>query len=240
MNDTPTPSPTPTPKSAAIGYRLSVERGKTVARFALAAGMLLLVHAVLTVYHYKVAEIAWIPWRQLFDVDAENNLPTWFSGLLLGVTAFWVWLLADAKRAEHDRWALHWRVLAIGFFVMSLDEVAGLHESINTVSDVTWAIPGGILVMVIGLSYFPFLWSLPKATRNAFTLAGCLYVAGAVGVEMIGAPMVEDAMPYNLVTVAEEGLEMGGVIIFLSALLQSMARQCRGSDQVAVTVTITD
>ena len=210
-----------------------------VAGFALAAVMLLLVHAVLTVYHYQVAETEWIPWRQLFDVDAENNLPTWFSGLLLGVTAFWVWLLAGDKRAVGDRWALHWRVLAIVFFVMSLDEVAGLHETINTVSDVTWAIPGGIVSLLIGLSYFPFLWSLPKATRNAFVLAGCIFVGGSVGVEMIGAPMVEDAMPYNLVTVAEEGLEMGGVILFLSALLKYMARPHRGGP-VSISVTISD
>jgi hypothetical protein len=211
-----------------------------VAGFTLAAFMLLLVHAVLTVYHYQVAEIEWIPWRQLFDVDAENNLPTWFSGLLLGVTAFWVWLQADAKRAGADRWALHWRVLAIVFFVMSLDEVAGLHETVNTMSDVTWAIPGGILALLIGLSYFPFLWSLPKATRNAFVLAGCLFVGGSVGVEMIGAPMVEDAMPYNLVTVVEEGMEMGGVIIFLSALLKDMARQRRGAGPISISVTINE
>ena len=240
MDETPAPSHTPTAKAATVEYRLEVEPAKMVVGFSLAAFMLLLVHAVLTVYHYQVAEIAWIPWRQLFDVDAENNLPTWFSGLLLGVTAFWVWLQADVKRAEADRWALHWRVLAIGFFVMSLDEVAGIHETVNTVSDVTWAIPGGILALLIGLSYFPFLWSLPKATRNAFVLAGCLFVGGSVGVEMIGAPMVEDAMPYNLVTVVEEAMEMGGVIVFLSSLLKYMARQRRGAGPISIVVTINE
>lgn len=240
MDDTPAPSRTAAPTDAAIQYQLAVEPARMVAGFGLAAVMLLLVHAVLTVYHYQVAEIEWIPWRQLFDVDAENNLPTWFSGLLLGVTAFWVWLQAGAKRAGADRWALHWRGLAIVFFVMSLDEVAGLHETINTVSDVTWAIPGGIASLLIGLSYFPFLWSLPRATRNVFVLAGCLFVGGAVGVEMIGAPMVEDAMPYNLVTVVEEGMEMGGVILFLSALLKYMARPYRGADAVSISVTINE
>lgn len=240
MDETPAPSHTPAAKAAAVDYRFMVEPAKMVVGFSLAAFMLLLVHAVLTVYHYKVAEIAWIPWRQLFDVDAENNLPTWFSGLLLGVTAFWVWLQADAKRAESDRWALHWRMLALGFFVMSLDEVAGIHETVNTVSDVTWAIPGGILALLIGLSYFPFLWNLPKSTRNAFVLAGCLFVGGSVGVEMIGAPMVEDAMPYNLVTVVEEAMEMGGVIVFLSSLLKYMARQRRGSGPISIVVTINE
>ena len=74
----------------------------------------------------------------------------------------------------------------------------GLHESFNTVTDATWAIPGGILALLVGLTFFPFLWSLPKATRNAFFLAGCIYIGGAGGVEIIGAPMDADTMTYNL------------------------------------------
>lgn len=227
-------------ESTPAEYQLTIDRSKTVAGLSLAAAMLLLIHAVLTVYHYQVEEIAWLPWRQLFDVDTENNLPTWFSGFVLSIAALWTWLLADHKREAADRWALHWRVLAVGLFVMSLDEIAGLHESFNSVTETTWAIPGGILAMVIGLSYFPFLWNLPTATRNAFAVAGLLFVSGAVGVEMIGAPMVEDAMPYNLVTVVEEGLEMFSVIYFLSALLKHMATWRKSSGGLTVEVTISD
>jgi hypothetical protein len=211
-----------------------------IAGLGLATFFLLLVHSILTVYHYQVAEIDWIPWRQLFDVDTENNLPTWFSGALLAVAAFWTWLQADAARALSDRWALHWRVLAFGFLTMSLDEVAGIHETINTVSDITWAIPGGILAMVIAMLYFPFIWNLPSKTFRGFVLAGTLYVGGAVGVEMIGAPMVEDAMPYNLVTVAEEGLEMGGVLVFISTLLTFMNRRRQDSDHIPVAISLND
>lgn len=221
-------------------YRLVVDRRQLIVGFSLVAFMLLLIHSIITVYHYQVAEIDWVPWRQLFDVDTENNLPTWFSGFLLGVTAFWVWILAEAKRRSGDRWALHWKILALGFLLMSLDEVAGLHESFNTVSDVTWAIPGGILAMTIGLAYFPFLWNLPKSARNAFVLAGCIYVGGAVGVEMIGAPMEEDAMPYNLVTVVEEGMEMGGVILFLSAVLAYMGPARRAGADLEVEVALSE
>jgi hypothetical protein len=71
-------------------------------------------------------------------------------------------------------------------------------------------------------------------------LAGTLYVGGAVGVEMIGAPMVEDAMPYNLVTVAEEGLEMGGVLVFISTLLTFMNRRRQDSDHIPVAISLND
>lgn len=204
--------------------------------FALTAFALLLVHSVITVYHYRIEELDWVPWCQLFDVDEENNLPTWFSGFLLGVTAFWVWVAADAKRSASDRWWVHWKLLAMGFFLLSLDEVAGLHESFNTVTDVTWAIPGGILALVVGLMFFPFMWSLPSGTRNAFFLAGCTYVGGAIGVEIIGAPMDADTMLYNLTTVAEEGMEMAGVILFLAAMLRYMARPQNNSPEIGVAV----
>jgi hypothetical protein len=226
------------PKVSTAEYRLTIEPGKLIVGLSLVACMLLLVHGVLTVYHYQVAEIEWIPWRQLFDVDEENNLPTWFSGGLAGITALWLWVQAESSRANADRWALHWRVLCVGFLLISLDEIAGIHETINTVISITWAIPFGILALVIGLSFFPFLWALPKHTRNTFVLGGILFVGGAIGIEMIGAPMVEDAMPYNLLTIVEEGMEMFGVIVFLAGLLRFMRRQTSAAAPVSVAVSL--
>ena len=226
------------PESTATGYRISTDSEWLVTGFALTAFALLLVHSVITVYHYQIEELEWIPWRQLFDVDEENNLPTWFSGFLLGVTSFWIWIAAEDKRRTSDRWWIHWKALALGFFVLSIDEIAGLHESFNTVTDATWAIPGGILALLVGLTFFSFLWSLPTATRNAFFLAGCIYVGGAVGVEILGAPMDADTMTYNLTTVVEEGMEMAGVLLFLMALLQYMSRQQGETHEIGVTVEV--
>ena len=235
MDGTPT-----APRRMATDYRVVIDPGQLVAGFAVAAFALLLVHSVLTVYHYQVDEVEWIPWRQLFDVDEENNLPTWFSGFLLGVTAFWVWVVADVKRGSSDRWWMHWKLLAWGFFLLCVDEVAGLHETVNTITEVTWAIPGGILALVVGLMMFPFVWSLPAGTRDAFIAAGCLYVGGAVGVEIIGEPMDSDTMLYNLTTVVEEGMEMGGVILFLAATLQYAAPPHKDSHGIDVTVGVTE
>jgi len=221
-------------ESAAASYQIVTDSERLVTGLSLVAFSLLLVDSVITVYHYQVEELEWILWRQLFDVDEENNLPTWFSGFLLGVTAFWLWVNAEAKHRASDRWWVHWRALALGFFLLCIDEIAGLHESFNTVTDATWAIPGGILALLVGLTFFPFLWSLPKATRNAFFLAGCIYIGGAGGVEIIGAPMDADTMTYNLTTVVEEGLKMTGVLLFLMALLQDMSRQQGQAFQVGV------
>ena len=42
--------------------------------------------------------------------------------------------------------------------------------------------------------------------------------------EIIGEPMDADTMTYNLTTVVEERMEMGGVILLLAVLLRYMAR----------------
>ena len=87
--------------------------------------------------------------------------------------------------------------------------------------------------------FFPFVWSLPKGTRTAFFLAGCTYIGGAVGVEIIGAPMDADTMLYNLTTVAEEGMEMAGVILFLAAMLRYMTRPPANGHEIGIAVDLT-
>jgi hypothetical protein len=186
---------------------------------------LLACHAALAIYHYRVEELHWLL-RQLFDVDQENNLPTWYSGFLLLTTSALLWLCARKKRADADRWSGHWYALAVGFLLMSVDETAGVHESINSVIVMTWAIPGAILALAIGLVFVPFLLHLPRRTALLFGLAGGAYLAGAVGIEIIGNAMVgqrlKDTLQYNLTTLAEEGLEMLGLVLFIHTLLRYM------------------
>jgi hypothetical protein len=141
--------------------------------------------------------------------------------------------IARHKRQVRDRSA-QWYVLTFGFLFISVDEVEGLHESLNSTTESSWLIPRGIVAFLIGLSFIPFLWNLPFRTRNYFIVAGALYVGGAIGVEIIGAPMDADTMLYNLRTVAEEGLEMFGVILFLSALLSYMRPAAGGAIEVDV------
>ena len=69
---------------------------------------------------------------------------------------------------------------------MAVDEVAGVHESINSVIEITWAIPAGFAALLIGLAFLPFLLPLPRRTALLFMLAGFIFLGGAVGIEIIG------------------------------------------------------
>ncbi len=203
-------------------YVIQVSPRFLVTLLAVLALTLLFCHAALTIYHYQVDELPWLPWRQLFDVDEENNVPTWFSELLLLTATVLLWLCAGKKRLEEDPSVDHWYALTIGFLLLAIDEVAGLHETINSLIDPTWAIGGGLLALGIGVGFIPFLRRLPRRTAILFAVAGAIYVGGAVGVEIIGEPLDSDSMAYNLLTVLEEGMEMFGVIFFIHVLLGYM------------------
>ena len=153
----------------------------------------------------------------ILDLDNEESIGTWFSSLIL--------LYAGRlllKRAEGvDR--VRWMVLAVGFHFLSLDEVAGFHEYLNSVvTEVSWAVLAIPLVGAIGVYMIPLLKRIERAEAVQFVVAGAVYVGGAVGVELATEPFIDadglNTLAYNLTTALEEGMEMGGVLLFIRAL----------------------
>ena len=204
-----------------IRFELTVSKQALIRNLLIVAITLLACHGALTIYHYRIEELPWLV-RQLFDVDEEDTLPTWFSAFLLLIVSGFLWLCARRKEISADPWRVYWYILSVGFLLMSVDEVAGIHETLNSVIEPHWTVGGGILVLVIGLCYLPFLLRLPRRTALLFVVAGVVYVTGAIGIEILGNPMDADTLEYNLLTLVEEGLEMFGVILFLYGLLNHM------------------
>ena len=172
-----------------------------------------------------------LPWllRELFDVDEEESIPTWFSSMLLLITSITLFLVAILCKQNKDKNANYWLGLGAGFAFMSVDEIAGFHETLNTVTQVSWAVPGLVVALVVGGMYLKFLTALPSATAIRFMMSGAIFVGGAVGVELATEPYLYndalDTMAYNLWTPVEEGMEMGGVILFLSSIFDYMKSQ---------------
>jgi hypothetical protein len=206
-------------------YEFSISSSGLPRTLLIVAITLLACHAALWTYHFQVDELHWL-WLQLFDVDQENNLPTWFSQFLLVLASALLWICARTRASQGDPFSAYWYALAAGFLLMAVDEVAGVHESINSVIVMSWAIPAAGLSLLIGLAFVPFLLRLPRPTALLFSLAGALYLTGAVGTEIVGNTMVrerlENTLRYKMTTMAEESLEMFGMILFLYALLRYM------------------
>lgn len=182
------------------------------------------------------------------DMDHEINVPTWFSSSLLLVCSLLLGTIALTKWSSGDRFSWHWALLALVFLLMSMDETANMHEllivpirrrlGLGGFLYFAWVIPGAIAVASMGLAYLKFLWNLDARTRWQFIYAGCVYVGGAMGMELVGGAMADwygfESIRYITVMMAEEALEMLGLILFLTALLGYIDRNLGGGFRFSV------
>ncbi len=169
----------------------------------------------------------------LFSVNTEETIPTWYSTILLFMAACGLAVIATGKRAEQDVYARHWIGLAVIFVYLSIDEGAAIHdilaEPLQKAFSTTgflafgWQIVAAPLLIIFALVYLRFLLQLPPRTRNLFILAGGLYVGGALIIEGISANQwsLDGGVSFGYLTIAtvEELFEMWGVVIFIYALL---------------------
>lgn len=177
--------------------------------------------------------------RKFFNVDAETNLPSWYSSTLLAVAGLSALELGRRMIVERAPWRWHWTVIGLGFLYLSLDELVSLHEylAVGLVPEVgpltsPWVVIAVPLALAAALFYVKFLLAQPRRTSGLLLLAGFLYVFGAAGFEMIASEMaslgVDPAgMLYGTTQHVEEAFEMTGVsiLVYVVALVQ----QSRGA-----------
>ncbi len=191
-------------------------------------------------YRFTVRDGQSRGWIERLYLDREQSIPTWFQAATLLACAGLLHAIARAKRRNHDRHTRAWRGLALIFLLLSLDEVAGLHEVTSAplraalhadgLFRFAWVVPGTAFASVIGLLYVRFLIDLAPVTRWQVLVAAALYVGGAVGMEMISGAYVSahgvdtPAYAIGLVTL-EELLEMLGMSLFCYTLVSYLGRQ---------------
>lgn len=174
---------------------------------------------------------------QRFDFNRELSVPTWYSSSLLfiGGTLFAVIAIAKVR----DKYALHWRGLAILFLYLSIDEASSLHElTISPLRNLlkldgflyySWVVIAIPVVFILCLIYLKFFTALPQQTRRLWILSIGLYVAGGIGVELIGGYVanLQDVsfLVEFITTTTEEVLEMLGVNILIYTLLTYITRE---------------
>jgi hypothetical protein len=172
----------------------------------------------------------------LFDLYQENNIPTFFSSTILLFSSCLIAIIWVFKRNQGDSFARYWAVLAVIFLYLSMDEASSIHEwlSLPTMRVIpatgllcySWVIPATILLVVFEGCYLKFLFHLTPKTRWLLIVAGVVYVAGTIGMELLGGRHHElygiDNMSYGFLVMLEESLEMIGIVVFVYALLDYM------------------
>jgi hypothetical protein len=164
----------------------------------------------------------------LFSLSHEGNLPTLFQVCVLLACAAMLALIARAEKAAGGRWHRQWRWLALGFAFIALDEWSSIHELFNALLDFRgvlffgWILPYGIVALVAGIAFIPFVLARPRRVRIRFLLAGTIYVAGAIGMELPLGWWTDqhgmDNLGYALLDWGEETLELIGAGLFGAAV----------------------
>lgn len=113
----------------------------------------------------------------LFNFNAEMNIPTFFATTLLLISSILLFIISISQKGIIS-YNFHWKVLAIIFLYLSIDEFVTLHEHIirplqkllNTsgVLYFAWIIPYSIFLLFLLITYYNFLKNLPKTTMYLF------------------------------------------------------------------------
>jgi hypothetical protein len=171
-----------------------------------------------------------------FRLDAEVTVPAWYSSSLMLVCSLLLLLIARLVYLKGQAFAWHWAALGVIFGYMSADESSGIHEvlidplqqgfDLHGALHFAWVLPGSFVVLLLGLIYLKFLFSLPRSSAVRFFLAGSIYVGGALGMEMLGGYQIDyfgrESFRYIATMIAEESLEITGLTIFLLALMRHL------------------
>lgn len=182
--------------------------------------------------------LVWQSSRLLY-ADAEANLWAWSSSMALALLAVTFAACAAARRGAGRSWRAPASLAAVAL-LLSADEGAMLHETLNEIGIRTtdalgqfnaWLVPGVVLVAVAGLVLLRVARALERRLRWHLVLAGAIFLAGALGIEAVGAGFALtypgpdnpwETTTYHLLVGVEEGLEALGSLVALWAALATV------------------
>ena len=169
---------------------------------------------------------------RLFDVGKEASVTTAFATLNLFVSSILLYAIYCLSKFRCDKVAVYWLILCVIFVMLSVDETASIHERMGPLnrfiglefSQLTynkWVVSGAIFTGVVFLFFIPFLLSLPRKTALLILLSGGIFVSGALGLEFLGALMLNSGFVagrhefiYEVRRLFEEGFELYGIALF--------------------------
>lgn len=224
------------PPSAVINLPL---RGMTVTLSVITA-LLAIASAAVAFSAHELGKPTLLGAVVLFDMNAEGNVPTWFSGALLLACATAMGIVSANASARDDGDARAWGALALFVGAASLDEVASIHEAVGTAiggddDRFVFLVPGIVLLLLVVVTAFGFVRRLPSRVRNLLSLGAGLWAFGAVMLELVQAATHDvGGLTGALLGTAQDAFELAGLIIVLRAVLH-----CYVLRGYATTVTVT-
>ncbi len=203
------------------------------------AVVIVLVHVVLkyvSVVLFNEQHGFFFEFSNRFDLNDENSVPQWYTQALflaVSVSAFLAAYLADKKS---DRWL--WGLIAVIGLVMSIDDVATLHEFVlqslhNTFFlDTAPSLVTNAWLLLLPLILGALVWlgfkawrAFPRRTTILLLAGGAIFVIGAVLVDSFTNVLLPRSFAGQGVAGAVEGgLQILGTIIVLYAIVDYLEK----------------
>ncbi|MBN1829946.1 MAG: hypothetical protein JW884_12495 [Deltaproteobacteria bacterium] len=166
-----------------------------------------------------------------FNMDAEANIPTWYSTVLLfsvALASLNIYLSNKAKRYDESLWRFFWLGFSAAYCFFSIDEAARIHEILDDLKIIKWIVvyaPICGLFLIVSMYYFAVIRKDDRQLRN-WVIGGLFtYVFGAIVAE--GFSCLLYPLPptmQHIEFVIEEGCELAGTIIVLMGCLMEIVR----------------
>ena len=205
--------------------------------FGFTVTLLLIAHILVQTVRFTTGDERVFGLVYMFSVGADGNIPTFYSALALMFASMMLAFTGSLVHKARQPMSLYWFGLCMIFSFLAADEMLELHEkliepvrtALNTsgLFYYAWIIPYAAGAFVIGLVYLRFLLALPRRTGIGFIIAGGTFIAGAIGIEMLGGVIFEmvggkDPL-YVAAQTVEEALEMFGIVIFIYVIADYIA-----------------
>jgi hypothetical protein len=219
--------------------RFRLVRRRVLQVLWLIAVALFALHYVVMFFRFVLDRPTLYGFSVFLNVDEEESLATFLQMVnLLGASVL-LFMVGRRTRRLGAPHAMGWLSLSAIFLYLAIDESTLLHEHLilplqraldaGGIFFFTWVVVAIPLLVFFLVLYIPFLRDLDPETRKGFIVAGLVYVAGALGMEMAGGVWVEgrsfiDPIYLTVFVPLEEGLETAGQLLFLSVLLRYVAR----------------
>lgn len=167
---------------------------------------------------------------ELFNLNLESNIPTFFSVFLTLIASVLAFIIAKIKKEK----SIGWFFVSFLFLFLAVDDLAQIHERVNNIiasyelngffSGYGWVSIYIIFLLLIIIFGIKFILSLPEKIKILFFIA-IVIIIGALLFEIVGGMCVDDqslgynSIIYKISTTLEEFLEMVAMIVFVKIFL---------------------
>lgn len=230
---------------AATAGGLSITPQSAAKMLILLGAFLLAAHSCVLILKYGFGYDYLRGFADKFHLNKEANLPTMASSLILMLaSALLAYTAANTpKRARPGVW---WMLAAV-FLFLSIDETVQIHELLSEpthnavqadwLPPFAWVLPYGVAALFLGVLTLPWFLKLDRTSQIRFFIAGCIYVGGALGVELLEGVSLQRIDPtlspealaaanqhlsHELLTSLQECMEYVGSAYFLYALVRRL------------------